>query len=230
MNHLFDLLARHNPRRALGLTLTVTFAALVIATSALGSQIIEPVFDRDDSGPDHATLSFMVAHRADWLTAAARVVTLLGSALILVPLSIAVSTVWRWRRGDWVAAWLLAVAMGGASLSFSLVKRLTHRARPPARLSLVEVGGLAFPSGHAVQAAAVGGALAFLATLVVGTRARKVTAWTAAVLISGLIGLTRLYLGVHWLSDVAAGWALGGLWLLAILGARRSSSRWRSCA
>ncbi len=216
-----DFLVRRFDRgTATGLTLTATLAALVFAGWAFGSLVIDLLLDRQLIGPDHATLRFMVAHRANWLTTSMRALTALGSSLVLVPLSISVAAAWRWRQGGWLAAWVLAATYGGASLSFNVIKRLSHRARPAAHFGLVPAGGYAFPSGHATQAAAVWGAFAFLAALNLNTWPRKVTAWTIAVTISGLVGLTRIYLGVHWLSDVVAGWTLGGVWLFAVLAVR----------
>lgn len=216
-----SFLGRRLDRNAtLGLTLTVTLAALVLAGWAFGALLTDLVQSRHLAGPDDATLRFMVNHRSAWLTTLMRTSTWLGSSAVLVPLSIVVAGLWRWKQRDWQAAWLLGASYGGASLSFNLVKRLTHRPRPPAHIALARAGGYAFPSGHATQAGAVWGALAFLATLVLTTWPRRVSAWSVAVMISGLVGLTRLYLGVHWLSDVAAGWALGGLWLFTVLGVR----------
>lgn len=214
------LMRRFDRRSAIGLTLTVTLAALVLAGWIFGVLVTHLLFDRALIGPDHATLRFMVAHRTDWLTTFMRTATTLGSALFLIPVSMLVAVLWRWYKGSWLATWLLAGTYAGASLSYNLVKRLTHRARPATQFGLVHAGGYAFPSGHATQAAAVWGAYAFLASLALTSWPRKVTAWTIAVIVSGLIGLSRLYLGVHWLSDVAAGWALGGLWLFALLALR----------
>jgi membrane-associated phospholipid phosphatase len=83
--------------------------------------------------------------------------------------------------------------------------------------------GLAFPSGHATLSAAVYGMGAVLISRATNRPAVKVAAWVGAVVIIVLVGVTRLYLGAHWLSDVLAGWALGALWLGAVL---RVSGRW----
>ncbi len=78
-------------------------------------------------------------------------------------------------------------------------------------------GGYAFPSGHATEATAVYGMLAVV--LASGTRRwrAKVLGWASAVLTAAVVGISRLYLGAHWLTDVLAGWALGGTWLLLVL-------------
>ncbi len=211
---------RIDRRNTVGLTLTVTLVALILVSWAFGALLTDLVLGRNLAGPDHATLEFMVAHRAHWLTNVMGVLTWLGSSAVLVPLAAGVAALWWWRNREWLAAWLLAAAYTGAEVSFQLIKQLTRRPRPAAHFSLTHTSSYAFPSGHATQAVAVWGALAFLATLTLSTWPRKVAAWTVAVIVSGLVGLTRLYLGVHWVSDVAAGWALGGCWLFAVIAAR----------
>lgn len=211
------LVRRFDRNAALGLTLTVTLLALVLAGWAFGALFTDVVLGRHLAGPDRTTLRFMVQHRTTWLTVIMRTLTWLGSSATLLPISIAVAVVWRWRKASWLATLILAATYAGASLSFNVIKWLTHRARPPRRVALVHAGGYAFPSGHATQATAVWGAMALLVAFAATSWSRKVLAWTAATIITGLVGLTRLYLGVHWLSDVAAGWALGGTWLFAVL-------------
>jgi membrane-associated phospholipid phosphatase len=85
------------------------------------------------------------------------------------------------------------------------IKTLTHRARPPATQAIGHWTGYAFPSGHTSKATATYGMLAATTT----RWGRKVALWTAAVLVAGLVGLSRLYLGVNWLTDVLGGLALG---------------------
>jgi undecaprenyl-diphosphatase len=216
------LVARFRPSSAIGLTLTATLALLVGAAWAFGTLVTDVLTNNQDvTGPDHSTLDFMVSHRTAWMDTIMRVTTSLGSGLTLVPIAVAIALIWLWRRRTWMAPALLAATYVGTSLSFNLVKRLTHRARPPERFALVPAGGFAFPSGHAAQAAAMWGAIAFLTTQVVTSWPRKVAAWTVATLIAAAVGVSRLYLGVHWLSDVAAGWALGAAWLAAVLSTRQ---------
>jgi membrane-associated phospholipid phosphatase len=102
--------------------------------------------------------------------------------------------------------------MASASAVFTLIKRILDRPRPPVADQLVSAGNESLPSGHATMSMAVVGALVVLAwpTLTAGLRLAAVVvagSWIAAV------GFTRIYLGVHWFSDVLAGWALGAAWL-----------------
>jgi undecaprenyl-diphosphatase len=104
----------------------------------------------------------------------------------------------------------------------SLVKVLTGRQRPPAALAVQHFAGLAFPSGHATQAAAVWGMLAALLANATSRGSIKVAIWAGALLVTALVGVSRLYLGAHWLTDVLGGWALGALWLVSLLTAVRT--------
>jgi len=169
---------------------------------------------------DQPAASFVVAHRQGWLTGVMRLVTDLGAAGVLVPLVLAAGLAWRWRRGTWRPLALLAGAVAGAWVVQVAVKQLVERPRPPAALAVSHATGFAFPSGHATDAAAVYGMLAVLLARS-GRGAARVAAWAGAAALIALVGLSRLYLGVHWLSDVVAGAGLGIAWLLAIFTAGR---------
>jgi undecaprenyl-diphosphatase len=87
--------------------------------------------------------------------------------------------------------------------------------RPPLAL-VVEVPGSAFPSAHTVDAAAVYGMLAALLAAGLPMWGRKVAVWATALGLTAVIGLSRLYLGVSWLTDVLGGAALGTVWMLVV--------------
>src|SRR6266511_2514791 len=119
-----------------------------------------------------------------------------------------------------------AVAVGrrlpGAWVLSDTVKDLTHRARPPAAQAIGHWTGFAFPSGHTTKATAVYGMLAALLAATTPRWGRKVSVWTAAALLAGLVGLSRLYLGAHWLTDVLGALTLGAAWLFVLLAATRT--------
>jgi membrane protein DedA with SNARE-associated domain/membrane-associated phospholipid phosphatase len=158
---------------------------------------------------------YVVAHRAGWLTAGMKTVTWLGSNAVLIPVlaGIAAYVLVR-RRAVWAAGFLLA-AVAGSNVLYQVAKPLVGRARPPASLHLISVSGYAFPSGHATAAIACWGAAALVLGLGRSTR-RKVVLWSAGSVIALLVSLSRLYLGVHWWTDVVGGLALGGLWLCVL--------------
>jgi phosphatidylinositol-3-phosphatase len=173
---------------------------------------------------DRPVESFMVGHRQAWLDAVMRLLTDLGAAAVLVPLLLAAGLGWRWRRGSWRPLALLGGAAAGAWVVQVAVKRLVERPRPPIGLALSHTTGFAFPSGHATDAAAVYGMLALLLVRP-GRRAASAVTLAGAVGLVALVGLSRLYLGVHWLTDVLAGLGIGAVWILtliAVVGGRRN--------
>jgi membrane-associated phospholipid phosphatase len=156
------------------------------------------------------------------LTAAMRLITMLGSEYFLVPL--AAILVWRWeKRGERKAAYLLVAGSLSAEAVVQLLKALIHRPRPEVFFGLVPAETYSFPSGHAFVPAVYFGML--VGILATGSR------WRAAVVVmAALLGFSRVYLGYHYPSDVVAGWALAVVWLTlwAIVADRRAASPTRS--
>ncbi|MGB9455859.1 MAG: phosphatase PAP2 family protein [Bryobacteraceae bacterium] len=139
------------------------------------------------------------------LTVAMRLITMLGSEYLLVPL--AAILVWRWeKRGERSAAYLLVTGSLSAEAVTQLLKVLIHRPRPELFFGLLPTETYSFPSGHAFVPTVYFGILAGI--LAPGTR------WRAAVVgMAALLGFSRVYLGYHYPSDVVAGWALAVVWL-----------------
>nr|WP_255497664.1 phosphatase PAP2 family protein [Pseudonocardia sp. SID8383] len=117
-----------------------------------------------------------------------------------------------------------------ASVVFTMVKRILDRARPPADLQVMAVANESLPSGHATMVAAAWTTLVLVLWPVLRSRGR-VLLTAFAVLWAGAVGFTRVYLGVHWLSDVLAGWASGaalaftGVTVLSLVLDRRTRRR-----
>lgn len=162
---------------------------------------------------DRGLLILAYAGRDPNVTAAARWVTELGGFAVLLPVT-ALGAAWLLWRRDWRTALLLvAVALSGRLL-VELQKDWTARLRPDANEHLVAAQSLAFPSGHAANATLVWLGLALL--LPMSDRARPFAIW-GAVWLALAIGVSRVLLGVHWPSDVIAGWSFGLLWLLLLM-------------
>jgi undecaprenyl-diphosphatase len=199
-------------RRPLGLALVAASAcaSLFAATTA-------DVLDHEAlSRLDPHVHDWMVHHRAAPLTLVMEVATWLGSTATLIPVLVVFTGFVLWTRHDVRTAVQVWVALAGAVVLYNAGKDTVQRARPQAGQMVLHTTGYAFPSGHATQSAAVWGFLTFLVA------ARRWKAVTGAVLILA-IGVSRVYLGVHWFSDVLGGWALGGT-LLAVLVAFRLAS------
>jgi undecaprenyl-diphosphatase len=117
------------------------------------------------------------------------------------------------RRFRW-AAYLAITAAGGVVLN-QLLKFHYVRQRPDLKAAVLGAVGYSFPSGHAMSGTIILGALAYLAARSSGPWRAKSAAFAGLLTLALAIGVSRLYLGVHWASDVAAGFAAGALWVAA---------------
>jgi len=122
------------------------------------------------------------------------------------------------RRAE--AAWV-AASLVGASLISTGLKDIIHRPRPALVPHLVWVDNASFPSGHALISAATYLTIALMLAGLVRRRAARaaIVAFFSAVVV--LIGCSRVYLGVHWPSDVVAGWCFGTVWAIAVFWVNR---------
>lgn len=156
-------------------------------------------------------------------TKAMKAVTWLGNrGVVLAAMALACAALWAARRA-WGAASFLAASVLGGYVASHLVKDLVHRVRPAE--GLVFASGGSFPSGHAVASVTLYAGLAMVVWRLAGPPDRTVSAerrggrayglmaWGLAVTLILGIGASRVYLGVHWATDVAGGAALGALWM-----------------
>ena len=218
------LAERLRPGGALGLSLTVSVLALVGAGWAFGAVLQDVLAGDEGALLDRPVQRFFVAHREAWLTPLMRAATDLGNAAVLVGLVLLAGLAWWARTRSWRPLGLLAAAYLGAWVLSGTIKLLTHRARPPVTQAIGHWTGYAFPSGHTTKASATYGMLAALLAATTPRWGRKVAAWTAALLLAGLVGLARLYLGASWLTDVLGALTLGAAWLFVLLTASRTMS------
>jgi undecaprenyl-diphosphatase len=149
-----------------------------------------------------------------WLRGAMIDITALGGETVLTLAVMAACVLLATRRRWWTALVILAATISG-SIAVAQVKLQVGRGRPEIVDHLVQVSGMSFPSGHAANSAIVYLTIAALASQVVHGRATRTAIIAGAVLLVGAIGVSRVYLGVHWPSDVLAGWSFGMLWALA---------------
>jgi undecaprenyl-diphosphatase len=153
-----------------------------------------------------------------WLPSAARDFTALGSAAILVPLNL-FACAWLVLRREPLAAGALVVSGLGANLITTTLKYAFDRARPDAVAHLVKVVSPSFPSGHATASSAAYLAIALLLVRPGAPVAQRRLLAVAAVLATLVVGFSRVYLGVHYPTDVVAGWAAGVAWTLLCVSA-----------
>lgn len=155
-----------------------------------------------------------------WLTQAAVDISALGGVTLMTLFGLA-GLAWLLAIGKRAEGALLGASMIGATLIESGLKHWIGRPRPALVPHLVRVETTSFPSGHAMVSAAVYLTLALMLASGVASRAGRVALVGFAVLLVVLIGLSRVFLGVHWPSDVLGGWCFGTVWALAVFAADR---------
>jgi len=161
----------------------------------------------------------------EWLTGVGRDFTALGSIGVLSFITLAVGAFLALQGRGRLALFVIGAVASGMLLSSGL-KAGFDRARPDLVPHAVTVYSPGFPSGHALLSAVTYLTLAALLTRIQPQRRLRIFLVTIAALLTLLIGTTRVFLGVHWPSDVAAGWAAGAVWASACqLLARRLERR-----
>lgn len=199
--------------RTLALSLVIGLVLLSLLGWAFG-EITESVIKGDDLvALDSPVTRWLVARRTGRLTTVMRMVTELGSAWFVISLLTVVTAVLLVRRVPRNAVLIAPLSAAGAAILIFAVKLLIARPRPTIGEVVAVASGFSFPSGHSAQGVATYGALAWVGAYLVTRRRIQIAAWLAAVSVALLIGLSRLYLGVHWLSDVIGGYVLAASWL-----------------
>jgi membrane-associated phospholipid phosphatase len=184
--------------------------ALAITIVVLGGITEDVTRHNGLSSTDPTRLRWFIEHRPDALVSVARIMSGVGSPVALAAVA-AVAALGLWFGGKrLVLALAPGIAFGLAGLGAAAVKLIVGRNRPPVPLHLIAESDPSFPSGHATESTAVFVTLALVVAVFVlrGPIVRSVTVLGAG-LVSVAIGTSRLVLGVHWPSDVIAGWALG---------------------
>jgi len=177
---------------------------------------------------DLLVASRLQSHATPTITMILILVTTLGSPLVLFVCLTAIVLYQYWKKWWYIRIWLLG-AFGGEIINQSL-KYVIQRPRPDPNYFLVHAYGYSFPSGHAMLSLVTYGLLAYFLVLKLrsGT-ARTITICGFAILIV-LIGFSRLYLQVHYFSDVVAGYAAGGVWLATCILVAEHLRRWKKPA
>ena len=166
----------------------------------------------DPSRLDADITDWVVQHRGSPWVGLAHGITVLGNALTLTVVAVVAFAVLLARRHTAEALLVGAGALVGSAVPVTL-KHIFERQRPPVADRLLDIDTYSFPSGHALSSTVVYGLIAVAAyRLSPWVRAHPMML-VAAVLLPLTIGVTRVVLGVHWTTDVLAGWVIGALWV-----------------
>src|SRR5712691_11870225 len=220
------MVARFARGEYVGLHLTIGFVISVAGLWLFGG-ITEDVIHHDPLTQfDMALLDWMRAHATPAGYAIFNAITLLGSPVTMSVLAIGVSLLLAARR-QWIllGGWLAAFAGGG--LLDEVLKLVIQRPRPPYAGAFLHHYSWSFPSGHAMGSLVGYGMLVYvLGVLWIHRRSAQMSAALGGVLLIVAIGSSRLYLGVHYFSDVVGGYAAGVLWLSACISGLEVARRW----
>lgn len=211
-------------RRAGGLLVAEMTLVLALCAVAGGLfafvEVMEEVTEGESHGFDTAILRAFrstadpaVPIGPDWLRVAFQEITSLGGTTVLALITLLAIAYLLIDRKP-AAAVLVAVAIGGGTLVSTVLKALIGRTRPDVVAHLVEVQTASFPSGHAMMSAVTYLTLGALLARVEPQRELKAYFLGVAMILTLLIGLSRVYLGVHYPTDVLAGWSLGAAWAI----------------
>lgn len=146
--------------------------------------------------------------------------TLIGNAQGIIPLTMIIAGIFYYISRKWqVFLWIVFTILVGVGPVVDLIKNIIRRTRPSYVTHLVDQGGYSFPSGHATGAILAWGTLAFLTWYYFKDKYPKMMPYLIGFTFFMVVAISasRLYLGVHYLSDIIAGWSIGATWLILCL-------------
>jgi len=200
---------------AAGVAGVLLVGALAVGFTALLDDVLEGEgFAQFDNSIAH----WLAGHREVWLTKVLLGVTRLGNTDAQTVWLVLVCVVAAALARSWVPVVVGVAGGGGIAVVIVIAKTLVGRQRPALPYAVMPVNGFSFPSGHATGAAAVGLLGAWmLCRWAVRRWPAQVAVWAATIGMIGLIGFSRCYLGVHFVTDVLAGWLLGAAWAGSVI-------------
>jgi membrane-associated phospholipid phosphatase len=193
--------------------------SVVVALSAGFTEVLEDVLEGDGvAGIDRPANRWLATHRDLWLTTILRVICGPGGVAVLAAVAVLTIAAAAWRSRSWSPAVFGLVGAGGITLAIFTAKALVVRNRPPIPFAVISADGFSFPSGHAAGTAVGVGLTAWMLTRwLITSWTGRVVVWTLAIGVAAVMGFSRIYLGVHYVSDVLAGWLLGAAWAGAVI-------------
>jgi undecaprenyl-diphosphatase len=203
-------------RKLFGRLLLVGFGVALVTTSGLvklHDEILKASFEQRDQ----AIQSWVHGFARPLLTEVMSGLSRIGSPFVLTPaVTLAAGLMWWWGLKD-DAVLVAAAALGGVALD-EVMKLHFKRLRPDLPWAFVHEHSFSFPSGHSVLAMVVYGVIVYKTQDKLRSKWAKAALMVGAFLMVAGIGMSRVYLGVHYPSDVAGGYFVGAVWLVAVIG------------
>jgi membrane-associated phospholipid phosphatase len=223
LTRLFQRASRHlGPQGALVLTLVLGLVVAAVLT-AMFALVYDSVVEADGvAGLDRPALTGGKSLRSPALDAIVTAYTNVGGTIGMPILAVAALLILSLKRRSWTPVILIGMA-GAGSLAMTVAgKQFFGRARPDVSDAVPPYDySPSFPSGHSLNAIVIAGIVAYLLILRQETKRARTATATAAAIFAVTIGLSRVYLGHHWLTDVIAAWMLGAAWLALVITAHR---------
>ncbi len=209
---------RHTNLRSRFVPLAMAFVAFwapIIIFSIIAGEVIE----RESFGFDTAILTWMHTHTSPMYSSVLVAITTIGNVEILGPITLAI-VLWLLYRQQRLKALIVTASVAGAAVANIILKLIFHRARPAFWPALIHETGYSFPSGHAMGSAAL-----MLSLILISWD----TGWRWPITIASgsfvlLVGISRVYTGVHYPTDIIAGWCVSLAWVIIVFFVARGAS------
>lgn len=204
--------ARFSPEGWLALQLTFGLIVVFLGAIAFAAIARETAANEPFTLVDHRVVAWFHAHATPLRTGAARAISFLGSVRFLTVASVIVALV-LWRKNMLNRLIVVTLAMAGGSVLNLALKHAFHRQRPVLENPLVTLSSYGFPSGHTMGSTIFYGLLALIVAALLRDWWHRVFVVLGAIVLIGLVALSRVYLGAHYVSDVSGAFAAGVAWL-----------------
>lgn len=207
-----------------GLALILLIGAVIASAATFGAaRVYDAVTESDGvAGLDHPVLLEAMRLRSPALNGFATLYTDVGGVIIMPIIAILAVVILTLQRRAWTPAILIVGAAVGSLLMTVAGKDLFGRTRPPLSDAVPPYEySPSFPSGHTLNATVIAGVIAYIIILRQSSKIARMLTVAVAVIFALTIGLSRIYLGHHWFTDVIAAWLLGVAWLSVVITAHR---------
>jgi membrane-associated phospholipid phosphatase len=221
-NSILRFIARHVPGFFGPLAAFLTMGMLVAAGAVvLFGLIAEAVEEGITQTFDETALHWFQTHRSEFFNKIMLEITTLGTGVVLIMI-VLIASIFLWQTQHKWSVYLLLLGTFGGKLLNTALKAFYNRDRPSVVEWVTEVHSTSFPSGHAMSAMVVYGSVAYLVGRLDANRGLRHTTWAVAAVVILAIGISRMYLGVHYPSDVIAGFIAGLAWLGFVVACMRA--------
>ncbi len=203
-----------NPPKRLLSPLILSYIG-ALAALVLFERLADEISEGDTLRFDLAVRGFIHGFASPGMTVFMKVLTDIGTLTLMLPFTLAAGFA-LWYFGRRRGAILMAVTMAGSLLLMFVLKLLFHRQRPDPYFGFPLPKDFSFPSGHALTSFCFWGLLAVILSTEVQTLASRIVIWAVAVFMVFGVGLSRIYLGVHYPSDVLGGYLAATVWVSGV--------------